>query len=561
MKRTLAKIFVIILFAQIFSASSRHETGQIIFNDFPENSLHNIKKTVLPDGTKGYSITDLSYSNDRDHIFTDIVLSFDKPGQSYIRDDSGKYEVSSSNYILSEKSGAIGKGCASFFMADHGVKIKTVSSLWLGNCIDLGSFNIEFRFNARDMHRGVLFSRVGYSSGQKKGIEILLRKNRIIVQLYNLFQKSDGSWASLTMAGRSPLAPDKWHHFSLSYDRISGKLSRLIDGVEDESVYMTDGGNPFESVYIPSFGHRKNVNDNFECTDLPLALIGADYNGLMDEFRVSYTDYENLKISKDISVTRYKGGSLAGRIPYNREGIITSPVYSFPFTGTAVNELSWEGLIPEESFVWMEFRIADRSFDKRDLDLKWYRVENNQRRIFLMKGDDGEYLRGKYYQWRAHLVASPDGNKSPLFQSLKIDYRLDKAPDTPMFFEATKSGDRYVILRWKKNVDHDIHGYRIYYGSVKGRYDGIISRVNGERISNSMSKDNYIEIKIDNFVVEENRIADSRSVLIYPSLENTVLYYFSVSSYDSYRPDTVYNHESEISEPVTARPFAGTEIN
>lgn len=561
MKRTLVKIFTIILFAQIFSASSRNESGQIVFNDFPENSLYNIKRTSLPDGTKAYSIMDLSYNADRDHILTDIVLSFDKPGQSYIRDDSGKYEIFSSNYILSQKGGGIGKGCASFFKADHGVKIKTVSSLWLGSCKDLGSFNIEFRFNAREMHRGILFSRVGYFSGQKKGIEILLRKNRLVVQLHNMFQKSDGSWENLTMAGRSSLAADKWYHFSLSYDRISGKLSRLIDGVEDESVYMTDGGMPFESVYAPSFGHRKGVYDNYECRDLPLVLMGVDYNGLLDEFRISYTDYENLEASKDIAVTRYKGASFAGRIPYNREGIITSPVYSFPSTGTAVTELSWEGVIPDESFVWMEFRIADHFFDKRDLNLKWYRVENNQRRIFLMKGEDGEYLRGKYYQWRAHLVASPDGKKSPLFQSLKVDYRLDKAPDIPMFVEAVKSGDRSVVLRWKKNVDHDIYGYKVYYGSVKGRYDGIISSIRGERISNSMSKGDYIEIKIDNAVIDENKNADSRSVLVYPSLENTVLYYFSVSSYDSYRPGTVYNHESEISAPVTARPFAGTEIN
>lgn len=178
-----------------------------------------------------------------------------------------------------------------------------------------------------------------------------------------------------------------------------------------------------------------------------------------------------------------------------------------------------------------------------------------------MKGDDGEYLRGKYFQWRAHLVASPDGVKSPLLEKVKIDYRLDKAPDTPLFLEAVKSGDRTVSLKWKKNVDHDLMGYRIYYGTVKGKYDGIISRIGGKEITNDLSKGNYIEITIDNTLVDENKKADSRGVLLYPSIENTVLYYFSVSAYDSYRPDTVYNHESELSEPVTARPFAGSEIN
>ena len=55
MKRALVKIFTIILFAQIFSASSRNESGQIVFNDFPENSLHNIKRTFLGKRKRGYS--------------------------------------------------------------------------------------------------------------------------------------------------------------------------------------------------------------------------------------------------------------------------------------------------------------------------------------------------------------------------------------------------------------------------------------------------------------------------------------------------------------------------
>jgi len=561
MKRAAVKFFAIIIFSQILSASSRHESGQIVFNDFPEKSLHNIKSIILPDSTKAYSLMDLSYTGDKDHLLTDVVLSFDKPGYSYIRDDSGKYEISSSNYIFSQDSGGIGKGCASFFMKDHGVKIKTVNSLWMGSCEDLGSFNIEFRFKAGNTGRGILFSRVGYSSGRKKGVEIILRKNRVIVEMHNMFQKPDGSWESAVMSGRSSVAAGKWYHFSLSYDRISGKLSRLINGVEDESVYMTAGGDPFEYVYIPSFGHRETTEDAFKCIDLPLAVLGSDYNGFIDEFRISYTSFEDLEKIKDIAVSSFKGSSYAGRIPYNREGVITSPVYTFPSTGTAVTELLWQAQIPDETFIWMEFRLADRFFDGRDPDLKWYRVDNRQRRIFLMKSDDGEYLRGKYFQWRAHLVASPDGRKSPLLKNVKIDYRLDKAPDVPMFLETVRTGDRTVALKWKKNVDHDIMGYRIYYGTAKGKYDGIISRVNGEKITNNMSNNNYIEIKIDNNLVDENKKSDSRGVLLYPSLENTVLYYFSVSAYDSYRPDTVYNHESELSEPVTARPFAGSEIN
>jgi len=130
----------------------------------------------------------------------------------------------------------------------------------------------------------------------------------------------------------------------------------------------------------------------------------------------------------------------------------------------------------------------------------------------------------------------------------------------PLSFEVGGTGDKHIILKWKRNVEDDLGGYKIYYGTKKGAYDGIITVINGKKINNDMADGNYITVRIDNAVVEENKISDSRNVLVYPSIENTVLYYFSVTSYDSYRENTVYNHESELSNPIQARPYAGSDI-
>jgi hypothetical protein len=67
-------------------------------------------------------------------------------------------------------------------------------------------------------------------------------------------------------------------------------------------------------------------------------------------------------------------------------------------------------------------------------------------------------------------------------------------------------------------------------------------------------------VTITNDVIEQNRALDRKEKLPFPFIENNVLYYFSVSAHDAYRPGTPYNHESELSAPVTARPQAGTEI-
>ncbi|MFW6365921.1 MAG: hypothetical protein ACOC2H_05530, partial [Spirochaetota bacterium] len=114
-------------------------------------------------------------------------------------------------------------------------------------------------------------------------------------------------------------------------------------------------------------------------------------------------------------------------------------------------------------------------------------------------------------------------------------------------------------IRWKKNVDHDIAGYCIYYGLQSGQYDGRIRYVDGKRIVNT--EQDYVQVKIQNKTIEMNRKIDKSNVLTYPLLKNNVLYFFSVSAYDSYRTGTQHNHESDLSHEISARPFAGSQID
>ena len=176
--------------------------------------------------------------------------------------------------------------------------------------------------------------------------------------------------------------------------------------------------------------------------------------------------------------------------------------------------------------------------------------------------EEGYYLRGKYYQWRAHLIPSPDGRRSPYLYNIRMNYELDPPPRSPLKVEAVKAGDELVTLRWLKNVEKDLLGYRIYYGLHRRRYDGVITLIEGRRINNERAgRDNFIEITLNNKTIIENRDLDKRAVLRYPELKNTVLYFFAVSAYDNYKPDTPFNHESSLSKEVTARPFAGSEID
>ena len=345
----------------------------------------------------------------------------------------------------------------------------------------------------------------------------------------------------------------------MSFNRISGKLSKYHNGVEEETVYLTDDGNPYNGVFVPMFS--ESIGDAKRCLDLPIVYIGKNFAGYIDEFMISHRHFDGLEQEIDLGYRDYKNVTTKDRKPSNHEGIINSPVYTFLDSGTKVTSFYWDEELKNDNFIWMEFRISDSLFYGKDEEPKWYRVKNKQRKIYLKKTPSGDSLRGKYYQWRAHLVPSPDGKNTPFLTDIGLSYLLDYAPQLPKSLEIVKIGNEEVRLRWSKNVDADLLGYRIYYGIYPDKYDGIISYVNSNRINNDILNNEFVEIRITNSIIEENKELDKNKVLTYPRLNNTVLYYFAVSAYDTYKPGTPHNHESKLSPKVSARPYAGSEID
>ncbi|MBN2038615.1 MAG: hypothetical protein JW864_01140 [Spirochaetes bacterium] len=514
--------------------------------------LKNAILTADKTGREAFALKDLTYSDSGNTLLNDIILSFNSPSADLRKDDTGKYNIGSSSYRFIKNYGVLGGGGACFLKKDHKVEITPSKNLWLGSCNDLGSFSLEFRFRPIALNdNSTLFSRVGYLSGRKNGIEISLWNGRIIASLYRMFKSSSGMRYDIQLLKGRALKPDNWYHFVLSFDRVSGKLAKYLNGYEEEVIYATETDSPYEGVYEPCF----------ECIDMPAAVIGENFNGYIDEFRISCREIDNLATEQASAFENYKKLKVKGRYPENYSGMVESPVYSFSSTGTSVALLKWDEFLPDNTFIWMEFRISDSLFSRSDMELKWYRIINNQKNIHMMTDSSGNYLRGKYYQWRAYLIASPEGKYSPLLYDVELLYRPDPPPESPLFVEAVSVGDKYIILRWNKNVEHDLLGYRIYYGVQSGVYSGILSHINGKRITNDFNSNRkYIEVRISNDIIEENKEIAVNPVLDYPVFENTVLYFFAISAYDSYKPDTQHNHESLLSREVKARPFAGSEI-
>lgn len=559
-KHILTPIFISAA-AVLFMAPKYDLSGIKTFSLVPRSGLTNIKIMTLPDGKEYYTVDDLSYERNPLPLATDLILSFNTEARALKRDDTRKYLVTAADYTASKGDGALGAGSAQFYKREHGVTIKSSQGLWLGSCDDLGSFTIECRLRLSALaDGGTIFSRMGYLSGSRRGIEIAVKDGRVVADLTALFERPDGRRQSYTLGRTRALKPGIWYHYSLSFNRSSGKLATAINGSEEEVVYATESGEPYNGVYVPLYSTR-NADGGVSCPDAFPTTIGKGFRGFLDEFRIAYRAVGYLERRSGMAYKRHTPVDAAGRIPLNVGGTVTSPVYEFPLTGTRVTLFRWDEHLEKNTFVWMQFRISDTKFAESDMTLPWYRVDNNQKKIYLTKDAQGTYLRGKYYQWRAHLIPSPDGKRSPRVSGVEAHYWLDAPPNPPLFLEVASIADRSIVLRWKKNVDADIGGYRIYYGTRPGRYDGIITTIGGKRITNDLAKGNTCEVTITNDIINENHSADTRQILTYPLINNTVLYYFAVSAYDSYKIGTPWNHESDPSKPVTARPYPGSQID
>ncbi len=540
------------LFLMLLSAQAFPPRGIMHFSEKGADLL-NVQTLKNHHGKTVFSLADNSYSPDTAAHLTDLVLSFNRPASDIARDDTGHYKVRYASYNFEKEKGVIGKGGARFFRSTDRVELETASNLWLGECADLGSFTVEFRFKASSLTgTQALLKRVGYLSGIKNGIEILLVNGRIHARLHGVFRNTEGRPVDVYLDRGKIIKSNRWYHFMLSYDRLSGKIGRYLNGDEEETAYITRTREPFIDTYTPSF----------RCEDQPLLVIGKDFYGIIDEIRITHKEFRDLKKETVLAYQRYKAVGEVGRQPINREGVVTSPVYALALSGTKITTFDWEEHAPAGTFIWMEMRISDYLFEVNDPIPRWYRIVRGQRGIFEKKTDEGEYLRGKYLQWRAHLIASPDGKRSPTLSNISMKYENDLPPGPPSGVVITAAKDSRFTIRWKKNPESDVLGYKIYYGIRSKKYDGVISFIKGKRIPFAEHvKGNEIEIEINNDIINENKKIDKNSVLHYPLLKNAVLYFVAVSAYDSYKPDTAFNHESELSHETTVRPFAGSEID
>ena len=93
------------------------------FDMVKSRHLFNAKVHTAPSGKKYYEIADLSFQQGDGESLYDMVLSFNKPATSLMRDETGQYPLGHRGYVLSSHRGSMGGGCGYFSKGDHRIEL------------------------------------------------------------------------------------------------------------------------------------------------------------------------------------------------------------------------------------------------------------------------------------------------------------------------------------------------------------------------------------------------------------------------------------------------------
>jgi hypothetical protein len=235
---------------------------------------------------------------------------------------------------------------------------------------------------------------------------------------------------------------------------------------------------------------------------VPLVL-GSSFIEYMDEFRIAR------------STPAFELDS------YRSRGSVVSEVLDLQHRGTTLVGVRWESQEEQGTAVRLFCRMSSRFFAPEDQDLAWIPVANGRAPV--------EPIKGRYLQWRAELY-STEGDYSPVLHTLTLDLEADPPPGAPLLLEPEPL-DGGVLLRWVRNKETDIAGYRVYYGGESRVYFG-------KEADQGDSP----------FFVPAPEGSVKRLSLEVTRLQNERAYFFSVTAVD------VEEQESDFSTERVARP-------
>lgn len=428
---------------------------------------------------------------------TDLLLHFNT---SPPVEETTRYAVRSEIMRMTEHNARLGGGAGVFFGAGDGVSLEPrAGALLAPGSVITSDFSIEFWLYPSSLQDGesVFLWRGARISGMNREllpqeIRCTVRNRRLVWDFLNFFQRPSGEPFDLTLAPRDGLIPRSWSHHLVRFDRETGLLEYLTDGVPQAVTHATADGRESPEVFPPAVG----------AVSRGPVQIAPVFSGFVDELRISRRFVESPVLE------RFEHAS----------GVYESRVIDLSWTNSQVTVVQASYEAPGTAAVFFAYRAADERTQTDALEGEWV--------PFVPGRPLPESARGRFLQLRLELYPDGSGTAGPTVSRLAVVYEPDLPPPQPASFKA-EPGDQSVRLSWAAVPEPDLAGYQVYYGDRSGTYFGTAATEGASPID-----------------------VGNRTSITLTGLENGKLYYFAVAAYDS----AELRHLGEFSVEAAARP-------
>jgi hypothetical protein len=461
----------------------------------------------------------INYDREINDASLDMHLSFDEESPDRFTDSMGNYAVETSGAL--SRSGPewsrFGSGAAVF----HGllnasasrapsespvlIKPRGNEALFSGGRM-MGGFSIEFWIYPASMENGeealswTAFVQNNAKYEQTQNIICSVSKNRLewifkdfFFEPYPFGGASTGNAhaksVNIRLASSTALTPKSWSRHLLRFNAETGLIEYLVNGVLEDLAYATASGSEDGEVFLPVAGGRGAF------------ALGRRFNGMIDAFRIYGRFVEEDGVHRYVQDGRLHsapidlGAENAAVLRVDASGGVFHV-----FSGKIRNKSDYNGGFDFPGGERIRFFIRSSASPYLLDDSDWQ---------FFTPGTAINTVKGRYIELAAEFYPGADLETTPYLESVSVVF-AKKAPPEPPAFVRAEAEDGAVKLSWKPSKNGDAIGYIVYYGLAPGDYFG-----EGASLGPS---------PID---------AGSRLSLSIDNLKNGILYYFSVSSYDS----------------------------